>query len=123
MLTPTWIGSPQANLFRRGQCIQSTTPHAQKINSSGGETVIITNKSISSVSTYPTFDAELGEPWAIADGDTLILADFRLFSLMADTTAYDLVDSQADSPARRLVDHAQTIEHRVARSALVARLM
>jgi hypothetical protein len=117
---PVWIGSPQAKLFRNGRCIQTTDPHITPIPTKGSE-FIVTNRTLSTQIKEDECRVDTTGPWALAPGDVLALADYRLFSLDRSNHIEGLVCDPI-SPAKKVVEWAQAQRYSFAESALIARI-
>jgi hypothetical protein len=127
---PLWIGSPQAKLLRGGVCIRSTIPQVTVIPKCGpwhefpsrNTDFIVTDNSMASRREEDASVAD-DEPWALATGDILLLADHRLFALFSENELANLIEGAGRNKAKVLVDAAQNIEFDFARSAILARVV
>jgi hypothetical protein len=116
--TPIWIGSPQAKLYRNNRCVNSTNPHVYA-DPSG---FVVTTQSVSSCNGFSVDKVQVGVPWKLQEGDFLVLADYRVFSLIPDDRIAELLVQEKVRPAKVLVEQSQGIRYQVSQSALTARV-
>jgi hypothetical protein len=117
------IGSQQAKLFRGRACINATIPHVTMLPAQKENNVLtITSKFFSSVPGESNHDVEFCGPWKILNGDVLIIADHRLFTLASDDELASLIYDGRPSPATALVEWAQALHPMYGQSAIVGRI-
>jgi hypothetical protein len=117
----TWIGSQQAKLFRRRSCIKTTVPHAIVVRRPDQKPFVITNKALSTIPDQAGNLVTIEGPWSLSLGDTLVIADNRLFSLGSDDEITTAITNLPMTPARALVEWAQGVQFHYVQSAMVVR--
>jgi len=116
-----WIGSQQAKVVRKGQCVRETVPHITVLPGTTRRGFVVTTRFFSTIPGHEEARVETAGPWYVRSGDIIVLADCRLFALGTDDEIGRLVTKAASSmPAKALVAWAEGLENRYAESALVA---
>jgi hypothetical protein len=117
-----WIGSQQAKLFRSSRSVLETHPHVNIVPVRSRSDFIVTAKSLSTIPGQERSQADIEGPWTLQPGDVVVIADYRLFRLVSDDVVASIIATSHTSPARVLVERAESLEHSFAQSALVVRV-
>ncbi len=118
----SWLGSHQIKLYRRGMCLVESSPHIALLPQAGQRPFVITTKMVTTIPNAVQYDAETQEPWRLETGDTLVVADSRLFLLDSADEISRIVSTPQPHPAKRLVEWSQSVHFDFGQSAIVARI-
>lgn len=112
-----WVGSYQAQLFRGQRCVETTIPHVT-VRASG---FVVTNRVLSTEPNHDSQTADIAGPWAIAPQDALVIADYRLLTLLEESQVAEVLATEWVAPAKTLVGLGGKQNRIKGQSALVAR--
>jgi hypothetical protein len=118
-----WIGSGQAKVFRMNKCFYFTNPHVNIFYGKYGGPFGVRYRSLSTIPGQGSEQMDVLGPWPLQDEDILVISDHRLFMLINDEEIAGIIAETQDSPAKALVDRAQSIIESFAQCAIVARVI
>jgi hypothetical protein len=117
-----WIGSQQAKLFLGRRSVRATIPHVTVVPAKDRGDFIVTSRVVSTAAGEVGEPPDIEGPWSLASGDTLVMADYRLFHWLSDDEIVAIMANAPPSAAQALVEEAQRRQRQFMRSALVARI-